>query len=232
MRSIEHDYENEKLLSEFVPADRLARATIIVFSTVAGISDLEQVFARTLAGKGYHVFLADLYGAEFRGAPRDVGHQQMRRLLGDRGSLADRLLSVLETVRGLPEATPRIVAIGFCFGGLCALDLARTGTDIDGVAAFHGLFDPPGLRPQPIKAKVIAFHGWDDPMVPPAKAVALGQELTSAGADWQIHAYGATVHAFTNPAADTFGNPATKYSAVASRRAWAAFDDFVGEMFG
>ena len=63
----------------------------------------------------------------------------------------------------------RIVAIGYCFGGQCALDLARSGADIAGVASFHGLFDPPGLEPQPIKAKVVAFHGWDDPMARPKR---------------------------------------------------------------
>lgn len=230
MRSVAHSFDGEALLSEFVPGAGEPCATIILFPTVAGISELEQGFARTLAGKGYHVFLADLYGAQFRGAPRDVGHQQMRRLLGDRGSLAERLGAVLDTVQGLPEATPEIVAIGFCFGGLCALDLARTGADIAGVAAFHGLFDPPGIPPRPIKAKVIAFHGWSDPLVPPAKVIALAQEMTAAGADWQIHAYGHTVHAFTNPAADTFGSPATKFDPHASRRAWASLDDFLGEV--
>ena len=231
MRQVAHEFAGEALLSDFHPAAGAARATIIVFPTVAGVSPLEAGFAETLNAKGFHVFLADLYGAEFRGCPRPVAAQQMQRLRPDRAALARRLLSVVETVRGLPEATPGIVAIGFCFGGLCALDLARTGTDIAGVASFHGLFDPSGLDPRPIAAKVIAFHGWDDPMVPPAKVVALGRELSAAGADWQIQAYGGTVHAFTNPGADKFGNPATRYSPRAARRAWAALDDFLAELF-
>ncbi|MEO6432905.1 MAG: dienelactone hydrolase family protein [Sphingomicrobium sp.] len=230
MRPVEHRFSGEPLLSDFYPAAGTARATIIVFPTAAGISSLEAGFAATLNAKGYHVFLADIYGAEFRSCERSVGAQQMQRLRPDRAALGNRLLSVVETVRALPEATPAIVAIGFCFGGLCALDLARTGIDVAGVAAFHGLFDPTGLPPRPITAKVIAFHGWDDPMVPPAKVVALGQELTAAGADWQVHAYGHTVHAFTNPGADAFGNPATRYNAAAARRAWAALDDFLGEV--
>ena len=230
MRTVSHEFNGEALLSDFHPAAGAARATIIVFPTVAGITPLETGFAQTLNAKGYHVFLADLYGKAFRGCERAVGAQQMQRLRSNRAALGNRLLSVVETVRALPEATPTIIAIGFCFGGLCALDLARTGIDIAGVAAFHGLFDPTGLPPRPIKAMVIAFHGWDDPMVPPAKVVALGRELSEAGADWQIHAYGHTVHAFTNPDADKFGNPATRFSPVASRRAWAALDDFLGEI--
>lgn len=229
-QSVEHVFRDETLLSELVAADA-PRATIILFPTVAGVSELELGFARTLAGKGYHAFVADLYGKQYRGSGREVGAQQMRRLSADRGRLRQRLLAVVETVRGLPETGAGIVAIGFCFGGLCALDLARSGADIAGVASFHGLFDPPGLAPKPIAAKVIAFHGWDDPMVPPVKVVALARELTEAGCDWQIHAFGQTVHAFTNPGADKLGNPAVRFSPDANRRSWRALDGFLENLF-
>ena len=105
---------------------------------------------------------------------------------------------------------------------------ART---IAGGASFHGLFDPPGLEPQPIKAKVVAFHGWDDPLAPPEKAVALGKELTEAGADWQIHAYGNVAHGFTNPQA-TGAIDGVRYNEAAAERSWTAFINFLEEMFG
>jgi dienelactone hydrolase len=231
-RAVEHQFEGESLRGEWIAAEGEPRATIIVFPTVAGISELEEGFAATLSAKGFNVFLADLYGAEFRGASREVGGQQMRRLAADRASLRERLVSVLETVRGLDgELGQCIVAIGFCFGGLCALDLARSGADIAAVASFHGLFDPPDLPPGPILAKVAAFHGWDDPMVPPAKVVALARELSEAGCDWQIHAFGNTVHGFTNRNAGKIGNPAVRFSEEASRRSWHALDGLLGELF-
>ncbi|MEO7564002.1 MAG: dienelactone hydrolase family protein [Sphingomicrobium sp.] len=229
--SIEHGFADETLLSELIAADR-PRGTVILFPTVAGVSELELGFAQTLAGKGFTAFVADLYGKAFRGSGREVGAQQMRRLSADRARLRDRLLAVVDTVRGLPDTGAGIVAIGFCFGGLCALDLARSGADIAGVASFHGLFDPPGLQPRPIAAKVIAFHGWDDPMVPPAKVVALGAELTQGACDWQMHAFGRTVHAFTNPGADKLGNPAVRFSPDANRRSWRALDGFLEDLFG
>ena len=68
-------------------------------------------------------------------------------------------------------------------------------------------------------------------MVPPQMVVGLGQELTRAGCDWQIHAYGGTVHAFTNPGADKFGNPATRFNAYASKRAWRSLDGFLDDLF-
>ena len=232
MTPVEHDFGRERFRSEWVAANGTPRATIIIFPTVAGISELETGFAETLSAKGLNVFLADLYGAEFRGASRDVGAQQMRRLAADRAGLRERLVAVLDVVRGRGDLGAGIVAIGFCFGGLCALDLARSGAEIDAVASFHGLFDPPGLPAAPIKAKVAAFHGWDDPMVPPAKVVALARELTEAGCDWQIHAFGNTVHGFTNRNAGKIGNPAVRFSDEASRRSWHALDGLLGELFG
>ena len=103
----------------------------------------------------------------------------------------------------MPESeASQISAIGFCFGGLCALDLARAGAAVKGVASFHGLFTPAGLPAAKIQAKISAFHGWDDPFAPPDQVVALGQEMTAAGADWQLHIYGATVHGFMNESAN------------------------------
>ena len=229
--AVEHHFEDETFRSEWIAAKGEGRAAIIVFPTVAGISEIETGFANTLSAQGFNVFIADLYGAEFRGASREVGGQQMRRLAADRASLRERLNAVLDVVRGRDDVGQGIVAIGFCFGGLCALDLARSGADIAAVASFHGLFDPPGLPPGPIRAKVAAFHGWDDPMVPPAKVVALARELREAGCDWQIHAFGNTVHGFTNRNADKIGNPAVRFSEEASRRSWHALDGLLDELF-
>ena len=230
MKSVEHGFAGESFRSEHFPVDN-PRATIIAFPTVAGISELETGFAEDLNAKGLSVFVADLYGEQYRGAPRATGHEQMRRVQSDRLNLRERLTAVLEVVRGLGDPGQGIVATGFCFGGLCALDLARSGADIAGAAAFHGIFAPNGLPPQPIRAKVIAFHGWDDPLVPPPQVVALAREFTQAGADWQILALGNTVHGFTNPGADALNMPAVRYNALSTARAWRAFDGFLDDLF-
>ncbi|WP_309661934.1 dienelactone hydrolase family protein [Sphingomonas sp.] len=213
--------------------DNARRPGIIIFPTVMGVSELELGFARQLVHLGYTGFVADLFGKPFHGAPRDTCFGELKRLRSDRASLRQRLLAVLEQVRELDAVeADRIVAIGYCFGGQCALDLARSGVDIMGVASFHGLFDPPGLEPQPIKAKVVAFHGWDDPMVPFEAVVALGQELTEAGADWQIHAYGNVAHGFTNPDAASLEIDGVRYNALAAERSWTSLINFLEELFG
>ena len=152
--------------------------------------------------------------------------------MSDRGKLQQRLHAALAAVKLLPWAdNNKIAAIGFCFGGLCALDFARSGANLRGVVAFHGLFSPAANLPQPvISAKVLVLHGHDDPMATPEQALALQTELTQAGADWQMHIYGNTMHAFTNPQANDpdFG---TVYQPTADQRSWQAMCHFLTEIF-
>ncbi|MEO6255191.1 MAG: dienelactone hydrolase family protein [Sphingomicrobium sp.] len=228
------DFEGEQLEGVLVSRrDSARRPGVIIFPTMMGVSELELGFARQLVHLGYTGFVADLFGKAFRGAPRDTLMTELKRLTSDRAALRRRLLAVLDNVRELDAVEAyRIVAIGYCFGGLCALDLARSGAEIDGAASFHGLLDPPGLAPQPIKAKVVVFHGWDDPLAKPAAVVALGQELTDAGADWQLHAFGQVRHGFTNPNAAKAASEAVKYDALAAERSWTALINFLEELFG
>jgi dienelactone hydrolase len=233
-RAVAHSFESEELESVFVGRrDGQARPTVILIPTVMGVSNLEIGFGRQLVELGYNSLVADLFGKKFRGAARDTMFGELNRLRGDRASLRRRLLHVLELVRGLDEVSDgQIVAAGYCFGGQCALDLARTGEDFAAAVSFHGLFDPPGLPPEKIKAKVVAFHGWDDPMVPPDKVVALGNELTEAGCDWQIHAYGHVGHGFTNPHASDLQIDGVAYNALAAERSWTSFINLLEELFG
>jgi dienelactone hydrolase len=232
-RAIAHNFETEELESVFVGRrDGEPRPTVILVPTVMGVSSLEIGFGRQLVELGYNALVADLFGKKFRGAERDVMFGEMNRLKADRAALRRRMLHVFELAGGLDEVSKgQIVVAGYCFGGMCALDLARSGADIAAAVAFHGLFDPPGLPEEKIKAKVVAFHGWDDPMVPPDKVVALGHELTAAGADWQIHAYGHVAHGFTNPKASELQIDGVRYNALAAERSWTSFIDLLEELF-
>ena len=233
-RAIPHNFEGEDLESVFVGRrDGEARPTVILIPTVMGVSDLEIGFGRQLVELGYNALVADLFGKKFRGSPRDTMFAEMNRLRADRGALLRRLQSILDLAHGLGEVADRqLVVAGYCFGGQCALDLARSGADLVAAVSFHGLFDPPGLPKRKIKAKVVAFHGWDDPMVPPDKVVALGNELTEAGSDWQIHAYGHVGHGFTNPHASDLQIDGVAYNALAAERSWTSFINLLEELFG
>ena len=197
-----------------------------------GVTDLEKGFGRQLVELGYNALVADLFGKKFHGSPRDTMYGEMTRLRSDRGALRRRMQHVLEVARGIDEVkNDQIVVAGYCFGGQCALDLARSGVDIAAAVSFHGLFDPPGLPKEKISAKVVCFHGWDDPMVPPDAVVALGYELTEAGSDWQIHAYGHVSHGFTNPKASELQIEGVRYNALAAERSWTSFINLLEELF-
>jgi dienelactone hydrolase len=209
------------------------RPGVLISHAWAGAGDFECEKARALAALDYVGFCVDLYGKGIRGTTNEENARLMQPLLDDRKLLQQRLAKSLQTARAQPEVDEAAVAaMGFCFGGLCVLDLARTGADIRGAVSFHGLFHPPGnTAGTKIKAKVLALHGWDDPMARPEHVVALGDELTAAGADWQIHAYGNTRHAFTNPQAN-MPEHGLQYNAVADRRSWRALLNFLEEIFG
>ena len=230
---INHEFAGEQLTSIWVGTGGAARGTVILVPTFCGISELEMGFARDLAARGAAVLVADLWGASYDAATeREAAFGHMAALKGDRALLRDRMLALVEVAKARDGVDPaRIAAIGYCFGGLCVLDLARSGADIAGVVSFHGLFDAPDLPPRKIGAKVLALHGWADPMVPPQAVVDLAAELTEAGADWQIHGYGHVGHAFTNPQADRIGFDGVAYNEAAARRSTAALYDFLDEVF-
>lgn len=233
-RYIEYEHDGD-LLEGFLAYDdsvETPRPGVVVVHAWAGRSNFDCDRARKLALQGYVGFACDLYGKGILGKSVEENASLMQPFLDDREKLQNRLLKVIETLKTQTEVDENnIAAIGFCFGGLCVLDLARIGIDLKGVASFHGLFGAPGnTEGRSIKAKVLCLHGHEDPMVPVEAVQDLQNELTAAGADWQIHAYGNTMHAFTNPVANDpdFG---TVYNEAADRRSWKSLVDFLEEIF-
>ena len=206
------------------------RPGVLVVHTWAGCGEFERSKAIDLARLGYVALAVDMYGDGIVGSGPEENARLMAPLLEDRTLLQRRILRALEALKGHESVDgSRTAAIGFCFGGLCVLDLARTGAACQGVVSFHGLLNPPGnLEGVEVQCKVLVLHGWDDPMALPESVTALGAELSKAGADWQVHAYGGTMHAFTNPKANSPDN-GTVYSATADRRSWQAMRDFLSE---
>jgi dienelactone hydrolase len=173
-----------------------------------------------------------MYGKGKLGQTDEECGALMRPFVEDRALLQKRILAALKTAKLLPWVDDsKIAAIGFCFGGLCVLDLARTCNEVKGVVSFHGLLHAPqNLDNNKISAKVLALHGYDDPLVSPSQVLDFETEMTNAGADWQLHAYGNTVHAFTNPLASDYA-AGYKYDENVNRRAFQAMENFLTEIF-
>lgn len=217
----------------YVVSDGAGKKPCVLISHAwAGIQDHERHAAERLADLGYVGFAIDVYGKGIKGDPMGDNSALMGPYLQDRAKLKQRLLAAVAAAKAHPAVDPnRIAMIGYCFGGLCALDTARSGTsDVKGVVSLHGLFTPPGLGAQgPIKAKVLVLHGWDDPMATPDSVLGLAKEMTAAKADWQVHAYGNTLHAFTTEGANA-PERGVQFSKTANRRSWVATVDFLKEV--
>jgi len=225
--------DGETLLEGFLCYDESQqgpRPAVLINHAWGGRDEFVERKARRLAWQGYACFALDNYGKGKRGTSNEECSALMMPFMKDRALLLKRLRAGLATAKGMPIVDARRIAVmGFCFGGLCALDLARADSDIRGAVSFHGLLKPSGLTEPKIRAKVLILHGYDDPMAPPEDVLAVAKEFTAAGADWQLHAYGQTVHAFTNPAANSRAN-GMQYDEAADRRSWHALEQFLTEV--
>jgi len=208
-----------------------ARPGVIISHAWGGRDSFAGQKAVQMAGLGYVGFAIDVYGDAAQPETVDEKMAMMGPLKEDRAKLLKRLKAGLKAAKELDEIDGDAMAMmGFCFGGLCTLDMARSGEDLKAAISFHGLLDAPEGKAKKIKAKVLVCHGWDDPMAPPDHVATLGEELTKAGCDWQLHAYGKTTHAFTVPGASN-AEMGLQYNADSDRRSWAAATDLLSEVF-
>lgn len=231
-RTLEYRH-NEVVLEAFIATDDSSgkRPGVLVSHAWGGREQFAESKAVAMAELGYTGFALDMYGKDVRGNNKEECAALMAPLKENRALLQERITLALETLRKQPEVdASRTAAIGFCFGGLCVLDLARSGADVNGVISFHGLLDRPENLPTPeIKSAALVLHGHDDPMVSEQDIALLQSDLSRSDCDWQFHHFGQTMHAFTNPIANDpqFG---TVYSEKADRRAWRMATDFLQDI--
>jgi dienelactone hydrolase len=213
------------------------RPGVLVFHQWSGCSAFEREKADWLAGLGYAALAVDMYGKGKRGSNPDENGALMTPLVKDRNLLRQRAEAAIRHLKSLPMVdADRIGAIGFCFGGLCVLDVARWGTPgVRGVVSLHGLlgaFDPAQVqRATAMTARVLALHGWNDPMARPQAVLDFAREMHDHGADWQIHGFGGCGHAFTNPQAQDAAN-GMQFNPLADARSFEMTKDFLAEVFG
>jgi dienelactone hydrolase len=212
-------------------ATRDKRPAVLVVHDWSGKNIFAMHKAEMLAELGYVGFAVDMYGKGKIGNTKEEKVALMQPLMQHRDQLQKRIQAAFDTVSKLDTVDAnKIGIIGFCFGGLCALDLARSGANIKGVVSFHGLLTPPDTASHPIKARILALHGFNDPMVTTDQVTAFGNEMTEAKADWQLDIYGNTMHAFTNPEANDPGF-GTVYNKSADIKSWQAMKAFFHEVF-
>ncbi len=209
------------------------RPAVLIVHQWKGLSDYEKTRAGMLAELGYNVFAVDIYGKGIRPKDFKEAGAQAGKYKNDRRLLRARVLAGLEQLKNneLTDAK-KIAAIGYCFGGTAALELARSGADIAGVVSFHGgLSTPTPDEAKNIKCRVLALHGADDPNVPAKEVDAFEKEMRDAKVDWQLVAYGNAVHAFTDWNAGNDNSCGAAYNERADKRSWEAMKVFFNEIF-
>lgn len=205
------------------------RPGVLIIHGGAGLDDHARGQAHRYAEVGYVVFACDMYGRGVAGDRERV----MSTLMGFRDApdrLAQRAAAGLAVLGAHPEVNGRLAAVGFCFGGMTALTLARAGVGLDAVVSMHGsLATAKPAEPEAVTAKVLACHGALDPHVPMTDVVAFTEEMTRAGADWQVIVYGGAMHGFTHADAVEGAAPGVAYHAATDRRSFAAARAFLAE---
>lgn len=225
--------DGDKSLEGYFWGHGQPRPTVVLCHAWAGLDDFIKKRAELVASWGYNAFALDLYGKGVLGKSIQENSALMNPFLKDRKMLRKRLKIGLDRLKEEKEVKAgAVAAIGFCFGGLCVLDMARMGEALKGVVSVHGIFKPAeGIPNVPkIGAKILALHGYNDPSGPPETVARFQDELTRAGADWQMHTFSHTMHAFTNPEANApeIGN---LYNPSADKRSWIQIRAFLEEVF-
>jgi dienelactone hydrolase len=193
---------------------------ILVAHEGGGLTGHPRERAERLAGLGYVAFALDLFGDP--DLTLEAKMALVRSLRADVGELRRRADAALEVLSGHPNVdSARLAAIGFCFGGTAAIELARGGADLKAVVGFHAGLTPGSAEDnRAIRARLLLCLGMDDPVVTKAQRDAFAEEMNEAGVDWQIHLYGGVAHSFTNPEIDSWGFEGFRYDAVADARSW------------
>ena len=205
---------------------------VLVAHTWKGRSEFEDQKVNALNALGYAALSIDIYGGGVNGISVEENQELIKPFVTDRKLFRQRLISAVEygkSIEGIDAS--KIAMIGFCFGGLASIELARSGYDLSGCVSFHGLLNQSEETFNKVNTKLLVLNGDLDPMVSSEQILALQNEMTESEADWQFINYGNTYHAFTNPLANDVAM-GTVYNHDSDKRSWIAMINFLEEVFG
>ncbi len=235
MRIVEYR-DGDEVFEGFLAAPRGLDAStpgVLVIHEWWGVNDYARRRTVDLAAAGYVAFAGDMYGQGQRAKTWEEAAALSGAVKKDRPRMRQRTARALHVLKEAPHVdASRLAVMGYCFGGTCALELARAGDGLAGAISFHGALDAPlPAAPDGLRARLLICHGADDPYVPPAEVNGLIAELTAANADWQLIHYGGAVHSFTNPEAGDDAASGAAYHAPSDRRSWSHLMQFLSEIF-
>ena len=217
----------------FDDASKEKRPGVLVIHEWWGLNDYAKKRAEMLAEMGYVAFAADMYG-----------DKKVTKHAEDAKGWATQITSNIDAWQRRANRTLEILgkhklvksddmaAIGYCFGGATVMQIAYSGTQLDGVVSFHGSLPVANeAQAKVIKTKVMIAHGYADSFIPKDHVAKFKQALEDANVDWQFHAYGGAHHSFTNERANDYGIDGLKYNSAADQRSWKSMQEFFKEIF-
>jgi dienelactone hydrolase len=215
----------------FRPASAARAPCVLVGHDAMGLGEQVRARAQGLAKLGYLALAYDLYGAE--GFPVEEVMDRHLAIANKPGEMRARVRAALDALTAQTGAdASRAAVIGFCQGGVTAMELARSRAPIRAAIGFHpGLDRPAGSADGPIEARVLMLIGDQDTITPPTMRAAFGAEMDSKGARWEMVLFGGVTHSFTQPDIDRFGQDLFRYDAFADRRSWRMALDLLEDVF-
>lgn len=226
-------HDQDTLLTGFLACDGAQtgrRAGVLVVHGGAGLDEHARRRALRFAEWGFVAFACDMYGEGVAGN-RERVIQRITELRGNPATLSQRTQAGLDVLRDHPSVDGRLAAVGYCFGGMTVLELARSGAKLAGVVSVHGALETTRpAEPGEIHTKVLVCHGARDPHVPMTHVSRFAEEMNRAGVDWQLIIYGGAMHGFTHENA-TGTQPGVAYHGPSDLRSSLAIQMFLREVF-
>jgi len=232
-REISYQDQGQALRGYFAPGSGGGkRPGVLIVHAWLGLTESIRNRADRIALMGYSAFACDVFGkpTDIAGGPFPM----INPYLENRKLFRGRIRSGLDVLSGQAEVDgSKLVAMGYCFGGQAALELARSGAPLRGVASFHGELDTPlPSGSGDIKGKVLIMTGDDDPVVPIPKIATFREEMRKAGASFEIDIYSGAKHSFTGEGSlGPEKTPEAVLNPLAEARSWARMTSFFQEVF-
>jgi len=236
IEDIPYTVNGESMLGHLAFDDHRAglKPAVLVSHEGPGLDGHAKAIAEKLAGIGYTAFALDYHG-NGEPPPMDQAMERLGAFRDDPDRACALALAGLDVLLAQPSTDPhRVAAIGYCYGGLLSLELARTGANVKAVVGFHPGFGPPRTEAsRRIRARILMCCGTEDPFATRDQRAAFEVEMCEASvSDWSLELYGGVGHSFTNPAADMAKIPGVEYNAMAERRSWKSMLALLDEALG
>jgi len=235
-KDVDHTTKDGMVMQSFVAYDDAkegARPGILIVHDWMGLGKFTKAKAKELAAEGYVAMAVDMYGKGVRPANEEEASIFATKYKNDRALMRSHILSAYDQLASMKQTDKdELLVMGYCFGGTTALELARSGADLEGTVSFHGgLSTPTPEDAKNIKGDVLVLHGADDPLVPPSEVDAFKKEMDDAGVDLTFVSYPGAVHAFAVPGAGNDPKKGAAYNEEADKASWKEFRSFLDEVF-